>query len=164
MDNYILDGKLKHLIEQNAKIVDASFEQILLKNLVENEFYQKLWDFISTSTSLESDDARAFAIFHIWKDYRIPYFQLEDGMYMQNEEFKKCSEELYGKIQKARFILSTQLFKQRTSRASVLLDLINSLKTEKEKTVLLAHILSFPTQEEIYSRVMQELLEQLLDN
>ena len=61
---------------------------------------------------------------------------------MSNETFAKYSQSLNIYIQKAQFISRTNLFEQRTSRASVLLDLIDELKSREEKAVLMSHLLA----------------------
>lgn len=163
-NSYISETTAKKLHKQYAELVDALFEQILSKNLPVELFYQKIWEIIATSPCFDDDDARAFALYYIWIDARIPYFQLEDGLLMSNKEFQECSELLHTTIQKARFILRTNFFEQRTSRASVLLSLIEELKTEQEKAVLMAHILSISSPPTMHSRTLRDMFDQLLDD
>ena len=157
----ISDELYRNLHKQYAEVVDGLFEQILSKNLPEDKFYAKIWEVIDKSPSFEDEYAKAFALYYIWIDVRIPYFQLEDGLAMSNDEFRALTESLMPSIQKARFIMRTTLFKQRTSRASVLLDLLNSIPSKKEQVVLMAHILSFSTPDEICQVALRELLSKL---
>lgn len=151
----------KKLHKQYAEVVDALFEQILSKNLPEDQFYSKVWDVIDQSPSFEDEYAKAFALYYIWIDVRIPYFQLDDGLSMPDDEFRTLTESLMPSIQKARFIMCTTLFEQRTSRASVLLDLLNSIPNKKEQVVLMAHILSFSAPDNIRQISLRELLSRL---
>lgn len=162
--SYISETTSKKLHKQYSELVDALFEQILSKNLPVEIFYQKIWEIITTAPSFDDDDARIFALYYIWIDARVPYFKLEDGLFMSNKEFQECSELLHTTIQKARFILRTNLFEQRTSRASVLLSLIEGLKTEQEKAVLMAHILSISSPPTMSSRTLRDMLDKLLDD
>lgn len=162
--SYISETTSKELHKQYGELVDALFEQVLSKNLPVETFYKKMWEIITTSPSFDNDDARIFALYYIWIDARTPYFQLEDGISMSNKEFQECSELLHTTIQKARFILRTNLFKQRTSRASVLLNLIEELKTEQEKAVLMAHILSISSPSTMSSSTLRDILGKLLDD
>lgn len=154
----------KVLHKQYAEVVDALFEQILAKNLPEDQFYSKIWEMISGSPSFEDDNAKAFALYYIWIDVRIPYFQLENGLTMSDVEFRELSESLLLSIQKARFIMRTTMYKQRTSRASVLLNLLDSFSDEREKVVLMAHIISFTTPGGSHQAVLRELLSKLIED
>ena len=163
-DSVITEADAKKLLSQYAEVVDAIFEQILAKNLPVEQFYTKLWDAISESPTFEDDQAKAFALYYIWIDVRIPYFQLENGLTMSNSEFRNLSESQYESIQKARFILRTKLFKQRTARASVLLNLLESIENEKERVVLMAHILSFSVLSPSHSAALRELVRKMKDS
>ncbi len=161
---YISEATANSLKRQYADLVDALFEQQLSKNLPTLEFYQKIWEIVSTSPCFEDENARIFALYYIWIDARIPYFQLDNGISMSNKEFQEYSERMLRDIQKARFILKTNLFEQRTSRASVLLGLIESQKSDKEKSVLLSHILSLATPTFSGASALQEIFSKLLDD
>lgn len=163
-DGNISESTGKILKKQYAEIVDALFEQQLSKNLPISVFYQKIWEIISVSPCFDDENARIFALYYIWIDARVPYFQLGDGMSMSNKEFQEHSDKMIKDIQKARFILRTTLFEQRTSRASVLLELIESQKSDKEKAVLLSHVLSFASPSPNSSSALREMLSKLLDD
>ena len=154
----------KVLHEQYAGVVDALFEQILSKNLPVDQFYSKIWEMISGSPSFEDDNAKAFALYYIWIDVRIPYFQLENGLIMSDAEFRELSESLLSSIQKARFIMRTTMYKQRTSRASALLNLLDNFSNEREKAVLMAHIISFTTPNGNHQTALRELLSKLIED
>ena len=161
-DTIITEEMAKSLHECYSEVVDAMFEQLLEKNLPEEDFYTKLWEMINQSPTFEDENAKIFAFFYIWIDVRIPYYQLDNGLAMSNEEFRELSDSLITNIQKARFIMRTTMFKQRTSRASVLLDLLDSVSEEKERVVLMAHILSFTAPGQLNPRVLREVLDKLL--
>lgn len=163
-DGNISESTGKILKKQYAELVDALFEQQLSKNLPISVFYQKIWEIISISPCFDDENSRIFALYYIWIDARVPYFQLDDGISMSNKEFQEYSDQMINDIQKARFILRTNLFEQRTSRASVLLELIESQKSDKEKAVLLSHILSFATPSPNSSSALREMLSKLLDD
>lgn len=163
-DGNISESTGKELKKQYAELVDALFEQQLSKNLPISVFYQKIWEVISVSPCFDDENARIFALYYIWIDARIPYFQLDDGISMSNKEFQEYSEQMLTDIQKARFILRSKFFEQRTSRASVLLGLIESQKSDKEKAVLLSHILSFALPSPNNSNALREILSKLLDD
>ena len=165
VDRRISESDAKELKRRYGDLVNALLEEMLSQNLSVTAFYQKLWHVITSSPSFNgNDNAKIFAVYYIWVDDRIPYFQLESGLQMSNQEFLEISKSLHSKIQKARFILRTNYFSQRSARASVLLDLIESTKDKKEKTILMAHILSFAEPIAIRSEAMKELLSRLIDD
>ena len=163
-ETIISEETAKILHRQYSEVVDALFEQVLDQNLPEDQFYSKIWKMISESPSFEDNNAKAFALYYIWIDARIPYFQLENGLAMSNNEFRELSESLISSIQKARFIMHTSLFKQRTSRASVLLNLLDNFSDEKERAVLMAHIISFAVPSESHHTALRELLSKLIED
>lgn len=165
VDKRISESDAKELKRQYGALVNALLEEMLSQNLPITAFYQKLWHVITSSPSFDGNDkAKIFAVYYIWIDDRIPYFQLESGLQMSDQDFLEISKSLHPKIQKARFILRTSFFSQRSARASVLLDLIESTKNKKERTVLFAHILSFSEPAAIRSEAMKELLSRLIDD
>ena len=163
-DVCISETTASNLKKQYAEIVDALFEQQLSKNLPVSTFYKKIWEIISNPSCFEDENAKIFALYYIWIDARIPYFQLDDGIVMSNKEFRTYTERMLTDIQKARFILRTNFFEQRTSRASVLLNLIESQKSDEEKSVLLSHVLSLAAPVPSSANALREMLSKLLDD
>lgn len=139
--HYTLD-ELNALKNEFGEFSDAVFEKLLKKNLDEDMFYESLWKGLTNNPLLDTEDSIVFAIYYTLIDARIPYFKLSDGTSMPNAQFAKVSESIQRDIDKARFILRTNRFEQKTSRASVLLDLIDT-KSGDERIVLMAHIISF---------------------
>lgn len=139
----ISETTLNTLKKEFGALVDALLEQALGENLSESDFYSRLWTAISTTPFFDKNNAKIFALYYIWIDVRIPYFQLPDGLAMSNQEFRAISDEIRSSIQKARFALKTTKFKSRTSRSSVLLEIISNQKGDKEKAVLMSYILAY---------------------
>lgn len=146
--------------KQYGEIVEASFESLLAQNLSEEEFYEKLWVFMKNTPSIEQLDAKVFALYDLWTDPRIPYFHVGTGLSMSNQRFRDISKGLEQNIEKARFVLYTNYYTQRTSRASELLKLLKECSTEEEQAVLMAHILSLSATSS--SRTIREILEKIV--
>lgn len=143
-DYSITESEERLLRKQNFDVINALFGQQLSKNLPQKEFYKKVWEVVIQSPSLDTEKAKIFALYVIRSDARTPYYQLnlDNSVQMSNEAFSNYSQSLKEYIQKAQFILRTNLFEQRTSRASVLLDLIEELKSREEKAVLMSHLMA----------------------
>ena len=150
---------LKALKEEFGNLTDAIFEKILKENLEEDAFYSKLWTSITKNPMLDSEASKVFAIYYILIDARIPYYKLSDGMSMPNPKFAEISKQIEKDIEKARFILRTNRFEQRTNRASVMLELIDSYKDDEKRVVLMAHILSLSSKPTDMSRLLELLGE-----
>lgn len=148
------------LSELFDEIIEARFKSILARKYDEKTFYEKLWFFIwesdifsdideslllKTKDKAEEvsaeDKARAYALFEILRDKRIPYYSLPDGLTMSNEDFRQKCEDLADIKRKIRFILFSGIFEQKTEKASQLVRIIDSLSAFEEKTICLVFII-----------------------
>lgn len=124
-----------------SSCVKGILETALRKNCSENAFYELLWHSITDHNPLlpEENDI-IFAICTIWRDGRIPYFQLEEGLKMTNERFKEISQKNLSLLKKTSFIIRSSL-EQRTEVSSLLLKILSECETEEERAVMMAQIL-----------------------
>ena len=75
---------------------------------------------------------------------------------MSNEDFIDISKNLTEEIKRIRFILNTPT-DQKTERASRLVNMIENLVSQEEKTVLMAHILRLNDKSDIiFSRMFPD--------
>lgn len=139
-ENIIENEKKYEYIDEYGQVIDGILECLLKKNYQKEVFYKKLWEAISENPLLDSINIQVFAIYYIWIDVRIPYFELDPGIKMSGDEYREIRRKIIKKIQKARFILSVPV-EQKTERASRLAALVDSLESEKERAVLMAQIL-----------------------
>jgi len=158
-ESYKIRIDLKEYIKEYGELVAANLDYLFKENKDPDTFYAKLWKLISENTVFDTVEKKIFAMFSIWIDPRIPYFKLDSiGLKMENVVFAQITSEIRSDIDKARFIMNTDLFEQRTMRASVLLSLLDKYTEEEEKrTVLMAHVLSFLTIPK--SGFLQELIK-----
>lgn len=141
-----------------GKSVDGMLDALLKKGLSKEAFYQELWKSIQDNPMLEGEKEKAFAFFYIWIDVKVPYFELEPGLRMSNEEYKEIKKEIMEEIKRARFILSVPT-KQKTERASRLVWMLENMEDERKKAVLMAQILN------IYRQLCgSELLSKLAED
>lgn len=112
------------------------------RNRSEDDFYRLLWDSIAGHNPLlsEEDDV-IYAIYMIWQDGRIPYFQLEEGFKMTNERFAEITRKNIDLIKKANFIIQSTI-EQRTEVSGLLLKIISECETEEDQVVVLVQILA----------------------
>ena len=139
-----------------GKMIDGALEALLRRGLSKADFYGELWSFINESKMLSDKKLKAFTLYYLWIDVRLPYFELEDGIKMSNEDFIDISKNLTEEIKRIRFILNTPT-DQKTERASRLVNMIENLVSQEEKTVLMAHILRLNDKSDIiFSRMFPD--------
>ena len=120
-------------------------------------FYEKLWYFIwksdvlsdieegsiSENTDISAEDkVRTYALHEILRDKRIPYFFFPGGLNMSNEDYRAKCDELANTKRKIRFILSAEIFDQKTEKASQLVKIIDELEAYQDKTIAMVFIIN----------------------
>ena len=145
LPKYISDHELESLRAKYEEKGDKFFLQLRQQNPSVSEFYCKLWEYISSSPELPSTEARVFALHNMAIDKRMPYQQIgwDKLVSMENEKFRKLSNLLDSKgfSDKLEYILNCHL-QQKTERAGLIVNLIDSLPSLELKAVLLARMIS----------------------
>ena len=126
--------------DRYGKIVDGILEKILLQRKKANEFYEELWKLINSEDFFDTEKSRIFALYYVWIDARIPYYELKDGLSIDKETYVATAQKISEKIRHARFILCCGL-KKWTQVSSLLCELLDETENEIEKAVLLATIM-----------------------
>lgn len=107
----------------------------------EEEFYQELWNTIS-SPIFKDEKAKVFAFYYSIIDKRLPFFSVTTGTRMANKDFRERQRVLSKKIAKAKFVLNNRdLFDQKTEVASHLLEIVESEEDPLDRLVLFTYII-----------------------
>jgi len=153
---YFTHEEIQMFTRNCGQMLRGILRKIIAEKLPKQEFYTKLWEKVIIENGILSEEKeKIFALYFIWKDDRIPYFDVSSGLKMSNEEFnniRECKEEL---LKKASFVLSTN-FSQKTQRSSVLLEIIDECENDKERAVILAHSLDVAEK-----KVAEKILESI---
>ena len=123
--------------------MDCELSRLVSKNLPEEEFYRRLWLYISIYVNLEGFDVGVVALFRCTTLGLLPYIYLdpEKMVRMAQDEFSDIMDALYPTaVHEMRCIMYSRL-EQKTERASLLLNLLDRYEG-KERVVLMAAILS----------------------
>ncbi len=132
---------IQHLKKKCGSLIEGVLENLLLENAPEQEFYNRLWlDGIYNNPLLQNDKEKEYALYRIWQDRRIPYFQLDEGMTMSNEKFTEYCNKNKHLIKKAFFIINST-FSQRSQQGDLLLRVMSECETIEDKVVVMAQIL-----------------------
>ena len=146
LPKYISNDALERLRAEFEEKGDAFFLQLRQQNPSVPEFYRKLWEYISSAPELPSTEARVFALHNMAVDSRIPYLQVgwDKLVSMENDRFQKINSALESKgfIDKLEYVLEYPL-SQKTERAGLVVNLLDTLPSAELKAVLLARVISF---------------------
>ena len=135
-------SELQKLAMNCGQMVSGILDNLVGRQPDAETFYAELWRRgIESDTNFADEKEKIYALFCFWSDGRTPYFQLEKGLYMSEEDYAETIKARENEIRKAGFILSRR-FSQKTERSSLLMRVLDSCVTEEEKAVVLAQILS----------------------
>lgn len=126
--------------ETYGKIVDGILEKTLSKRETPTQFYAELWNLINSEQVFETEQSRIFALYYVSIDARIPYYQLKEGLNIDQETYAAIVKKMSDKLKRARFILCCGL-KSWTEVTSLLCEILDEAENDTEKAVLLAIIL-----------------------
>ena len=141
VENSFTSEDINRLQKKCDVLITGIIENFLSENTSAQEFYRRLWtDGICQNALLQDEKEKAYALYRIWQDRRIPYFQLEPGMEMSNEVFMEFSEKNRQLIKKAFFIINSS-FAQRSQQSDLLLRVLDECETNEEKVVVMVQIL-----------------------
>lgn len=148
---HISDDKFNDLKELYASYVDQMLETTLKKaysiGMDIDSFYEVLWGNVIKSDMFCEIEEKSFALYNIVIDRRIPYFHLEKGLRMEEDEFEKYRDKNIEILKKMHFILSNS-FGQKTEEASIILQEIIRLDNYEDRVVVLAWVLDLLRQEQ----------------
>ena len=141
IDHYFTKEAISLISNDIFQLENRIMENLIQQKMTEDEFYQNLWGKICDSTLLPNKKAQTAFLACLWLDFRIPYYQVGQGCRMESEEFVRLRDQILPAIKKANFILSIPM-EQKTQRASLLMELADGIKDERERTVFWAFVIS----------------------
>lgn len=122
------------------KVIDRFCATHKDANLSEEEFHEKLWDFICEKAN-DDNHQKAFLIQACTLIHNLPYINKTKVMTMAQEEFE-CEKTKIDPIYSAMIRhIGDQHFSQITEDASMFLPIIECGKNEQEKAILLSLVL-----------------------
>jgi len=127
------------LAPKYGRVMDALLEASIAANPTEDDFYRMLWEHLH-NPFFSDDRIQGFCLFWALVDLRIPYFRLEQGLRMGEEEYRNRHLRLYTSYAKTRFILRTP-FEMATEQAALILDLIQDIEDRSDQVIVLADLI-----------------------
>ena len=138
-----MDDKKKDLmLKKYGRQVDKRMMALQNMELPEKDFYDKLWRYLSTTPFLPTFEARVIGLYNCVIDKRLPYYAINRSasLSMDQEEFEahltSIGEKKLGRME---YILNAD-FDQKTEQSSLIVAMMDSLRTFEERTVFLARV------------------------
>lgn len=161
--SFISNDQKEILIKNYGRFVDEVLNTTLHKayqhGYLNDEFYQTLWIGLCNCGIITTLAERAFSLYYIAIDRKIPYFYLKKGVLMSNEEYQHCLLENDEAIRKIRFIIYSD-FSQKTEEASLIIDELINAKSYEDQIILMTSILNTMRNDQ---KRMRKLIQQLKD-
>ena len=132
----------KEKIEATKDTVNTILGNLIKQKPDVSKFYLDLWEEITRKTLFATDLDTVAAIIYLCSSSRIPYYKLNDGLKMDDEEFERIVKGSIEYLRKMLFVLSVG-YEQRTEVASLLMSVLDEVKDYNTKVVLFANIMSF---------------------
>jgi hypothetical protein len=134
-------SQLPDFAAKYGDVADAMLEGLIRQNPDEDSFYGQLWAVVNNSF-FPDDNAKGFALLHILIDSKIPYFKVENGLRMTDDEFHARFANLQESVAKLRFLMARE-FDQKTEKASLILRHIEGHTDAVDRAVLIAAVLGY---------------------
>lgn len=117
---------------------------IVAENLSEAEFYAKLYSVLYTMTTPifpNTESSKGSLLFILIRDVpELPYFQPQNLLEMENEDYKQAIDNMMPQLQKAIYMLKRN-FRSKTEEASQLWEIANTLESRDDKIVYWAAVI-----------------------
>ena len=139
---YHTKEEYEKLIKKASSVMSGILENLVESKPTEEEFYKKLFEIISMQYLFNNDEDRVGAILFLILSPFIPYYCLEPGLKMDEEEFHELTKESYPALTKLGFILNSKL-DQRTEVSSLILKVFEEIDDERLKAVLMANFIGY---------------------
>ena len=147
--------KLKSLY---GDVVNQVLLSYIRKGIAENwnreQFYEYLWNYISTNVMWSTNEEKAFALYYIAIDVRSPYYNVGVGLKMSEDDYSKIQDEIFDAYREFRFIIALDIH-ERTEEASMVLRLLDHMETDEQKIVLMSRILAY------YKNEIQRIMDRV---
>lgn len=141
VEAYFTAHKLEKYEKEYSDLIDALLTKLVTRHYEKEEFYGQLWESILNSDVIfDEKDVKIYVIGELWRDARIPYFCVNDGIKMSNEEFTTIIEKNKELLQEVTFIMGCK-YEQKTEVSSRLLEVLEKCSTSKDKVVIMAKII-----------------------
>lgn len=129
-----IDSAKNNRTGELMRLVNNLISNQIEKRVTEETFYAELWKRLWDDIVLPTHEDRMIFFQILWLDTRIPYFQIDKGLILSEDDFQKVVEKIRPALQKGEFILNANV-KYKSQRGSLLLEIADSLDKDVERSV-----------------------------
>lgn len=136
------EEEYESFINNASKVMKGVLDNLISSKPSEDDFYRELYKVISMPLLFQNTEDRIGAILYLINSPFIPYYSLEEGIKMDEQEFRNLTKETYKALTKLVFILYSKI-EQRTEVASLILKVFDEIEDPKAKAVLMANFIGY---------------------
>lgn len=147
--------QINNALQKFGELSDSVLNSLIAQECSEEEFYNRLIDAIN-SPIFPTDASRIVALYNILRDAQMPYFEIGEGMKMNNDKYANLQRELRTEMKRLSHLLARK-FTQRTEQASHVLDVIQSIETRDGQVVAISKLVGLIDRGTEYARRLHTL-------
>lgn len=118
------------LDEMECQIV----KELIFQNVSEDIFYKEVWKRLSDTLLVSDEYQRAYFLYRLWMDLRIPYYQLGLGTIIDSETYAQCVKRVEIPYKKMLFAMNAG-YPKKTQKVSVIMEIADEIQGRDERIV-----------------------------
>lgn len=139
---FFSEDEYKKTTSSIQPIIKKIIDNMINESVTEDEFYSRLWEFISGDSLFPSELEKICSIVALVLEPRIPYYELGQALQMDNDKYQEVSDSIDTEISRALFVLRCG-YSQNTQVASQLYKIMKEIDDEEKRIVLLANVIGY---------------------
>jgi hypothetical protein len=137
----VTEEQLIILLNKYQSLVDGYVNYLVLENLAEHVFYERLWAFIHKEEVFPDELASKIAFIVVCKHQKLPYFYISNNINMEEGEYGECMKATELQQKKMTFVLNYGYVKK-SEQAAAMWSILNEISDEKQKIVAFSWLLN----------------------
>lgn len=137
-------------------------KELIFQDVSEDIFYKEIWKRLSDTLLVSDNYQRAYFLYRLWMDLRIPYYQLGLGTIMDSETYNQCVKRVEIPYKMMLFAMSAG-YPKKTQKASILMKIADEIPSREERIVFWSLTLGRLEQQIIKLKKRIEELESLIE-
>lgn len=138
--------------EMASQVIKA----LIFQDVSVETFYTEIWKRISDKLLVSDSYQKAFFLYRMWMDPRVPYYQLGLGHIMDKETYKERVKQVMLPYRKMLFVMSAG-YPRRTQKVSILMKIAEEIPDYEQRMVFWA--LTFEKLERQIAELKQQVQE-----
>lgn len=137
----ISDQEIANFNIKYRALIESIINALTQEGLSVKTYYNRLFNALLKVCEGKKSIEKGICLYDVIWDKRCPYYEIEKGLILSEEDFRKTVNAVEPQLKKMTFILNLS-YSQRTEEASRLLSVMNELDSTQAKSVFLAQLLN----------------------